>query len=137
MKLQILLIILFTTVTFSQNHNCLSYEPKIERIKGKIERITFAGPPNYESVKKGDKTEIYWILKLSNAVCVNNINNDELNVPETNLKEIQLVLKINQYKKYKRFIWKNVIVKGTLFHAFTAHHKTRVLLEVEDIIYKE
>ncbi len=36
---------------------CLSYEPNIVTLSGTLVRKTFPGPPNYESVKKGDKPE--------------------------------------------------------------------------------
>ena len=34
---------------------------------------------------------------------------------------------------YKKFIGKTVCVKGTLFHAFTGHHHTDVLMDVRSI----
>ncbi|HEV7715064.1 MAG TPA: hypothetical protein VGO53_05695, partial [Steroidobacteraceae bacterium] len=37
-------------------------------VTGALSRETFAGPPNYESVDKGDKAETYWILTLREPV---------------------------------------------------------------------
>ena len=34
---------------------------------------------------------------------------------------------------HKELIGKTVLVKGTLFHAFTAHHHTDVLMDVHSI----
>ena len=79
-------------------------------------------------IKKGDKPEIYWILKLTKPICLNGIKGDDINVPESKIKEVQLVLDTNQYKKYRKLIGENVLVKGTLFHAFSTHHKTKVLI---------
>jgi hypothetical protein len=36
---------------------CLSYEPAVVTLSGTLVRKTFPGPPNYKSVKKGDKPE--------------------------------------------------------------------------------
>ena len=38
----------------SQPQDCLSYQPAAVTLKGVIARETFAGPPNYESIKDGD-----------------------------------------------------------------------------------
>lgn len=49
----------------------LSYEPAIVTLSGTLVRKTFPGPPNYESVKKGDRPETSWFLDLQESVCVN------------------------------------------------------------------
>ncbi len=130
MKLFISLVLL-VGVVFSPNNNsqydCLSYEPATVTLNGKITRKTFAGPPNYESIKKGDAPETYWILQLAKPVCV---NGEE---PEKNVSDIQLVLSEKQYAQYEGLLGKRVFVTGTLFHAETGHHHTDVLLKVRGI----
>lgn len=49
---------------------CLKYEPEVAELRGKVKKIIFPGPPNYESVKDGDEPEHYWVLFLPQAVCV-------------------------------------------------------------------
>ena len=49
---------------------CLSYEPSVVTLSGTLVRKTFPGPPNYDSVKKGDKPETVWFLDLREDVCV-------------------------------------------------------------------
>src|SRR5437762_13578091 len=93
MKLLVLLMLLFS-VGFSSSdkiqQDCLSYEPATVALKGTISRKTFAGPPNYESIKKGDERETYWVLHLTKPVCVNaDMPNGE--TPEKNVSHIQLV----------------------------------------------
>jgi hypothetical protein len=132
MKLLVSLMLLFSD-GFSSNaamlQDCLSYEPTTVTLNGTITRKTFAGPPNYESVKKGDAPEVYWILHLTKPICVNadkNVTGGE--EPEKNVYDIQLILSEEQYARYKGLLGKRVEVSGKLMHSFTGHHHTKVLL---------
>ena len=107
--------------------DCLSYDPATVMLKGKLSRNTFAGPPNYESVKKGDAPETYWILHLARPICV---SGDE---PEKNVSDIQLFLSEEQYARHKDLLGKRVVVSGKLWHANMGHHHTSVLLNVAEI----
>jgi hypothetical protein len=114
--------------------DCLSYEPATVKLMGKIIRKTFAGPPNYESVKEGDRPETYWILHLSRPICVNadeNMPGGE--EPERNVPDIQLILSTEQYTRYKSLLGKRVEVSGKLMHSITGHHHTNILLTVTGI----
>jgi hypothetical protein len=125
---------LFAGLVFGQSKDCLKYEPNMVSVTGIVERDTFPGHPNYESIKAGDEPEVYWILKLSKPVCVTGKPNDDLNESEKNIIEMQLVLTEAQYKEFHNFIGKKVIINGTLFHGITAHHKTTVLIKVEKMV---
>src|SRR5262245_40735265 len=81
---------------------CLEYEPKVVSLSGVIVRETHPGPPNFESVANGDEPRTIWVLKLDNAICV--LASDDVNVKEDNEKEIQLVLKAEQYRRNIRYI---------------------------------
>jgi hypothetical protein len=96
-------------------------------LRGKIRRETFAGPPNYESIKSGDAPETYWILHLAKPICV---SGEE---PEKNVSDIQLILSADQYPRHKGLLGKRVVVSGKLMHAETGHHHTSVLLTVAEI----
>jgi len=114
--------------------DCFSYEPATITIKGEISRKTFAGRPNYESIKKGDEPETYWILHLSKSVCIDNgAKATPDDVPEKNVSAIQLILSEDQYARYKDLINKQVIVRGKLLHAISGHHHTKVIMEVAEI----
>jgi Domain of unknown function (DUF4431) len=135
MKFLVPLILLFV-VSFSANakplQSCLSYEPATVNLQGKITRKTFAGPPNYENVKKGDTPEPYWILSLTRPICV---NADEKmgERQEKKVSKIQLFLTEEQYAKYKGLLGKCVEISGKLWPAHTGHHHTNVLLTVAGI----
>lgn len=105
---------------------CLAYEPAIVTLRGTLIRKAFPGPPNYESVRKGDREEVYWLIRLASPVCVDADPSSDLNSSEKGVKEVQLVM--TSYGKYKDLVGKRVIATGTLFSAHTAHHRTPVLL---------
>jgi hypothetical protein len=132
------LLILFST-TYSVGQTgisvpCLSYEPAVVKITGSLERKTVPGPPNYESVRNGDRPETYWFVKLSTPVCVGEDEKEpDLNPAKKGVGSIQLVLSPDAYAAYKELVGKRVVVSGTLFGATTGHHHSPVLLTVRTL----
>lgn len=112
------------------NPTCQAYEPAQVTIEGVIERKTFAGPPNYENIESGDRAETYWILNLKSPICVDGPP-DELNSPERDVSQIQLVLKREHYERFAQLVGRRARAAGTLFHAISGHHHTSVLLTVD------
>src|SRR5215510_7066420 len=116
-------ILLFLTLIHPAPQTCVSYEPEIVTFTGTIRRHTFPGPPNFESVSKGDQAERVWVLHLATPICVSASTDWE---KETGVSNIELVL-----TKYdKSLVNRRVVVSGTLYHAFTGHHHTKILLTV-------
>ena len=116
-----------------QSH-CLSYDPALVTLSGTLARKTFPGPPNYESVKKGDKPETSWFLDLPSSICVSEDQAQPgLNPRQSGIREIQLVLTPEQYQRDKGMVGSKVVATGTLFGEHTAHHHTPVLLTVQTL----
>ena len=113
----------------------LSYEPAVVEVTGVIKRQTFPGPPEYESVAKGDEAETCWILHLSQIVCVkaDGIKDSINDETEEGITELQLNLDADQYAKYKKLVGKHAKVTGTLYHSINGHHHTTVLITVKSI----
>lgn len=110
---------------------CLSYEPSIVKLEGKLTRKTFPGPPNYESVRKGDRPETYWLLDLYRPVCVDQgPKGADLNGAQKDIRRVQLVINPEMYKEQAGLIGKRVVATGRLFGEITGHHHTPVLLTV-------
>lgn len=132
------LILLFITLLVTPQatakpvpaQSCLTYEPNVVVLHGTIRRHTFAGPPNYESVAKGDEREDVWVLHLSRSICV--AASDDWS-KENNVAKIQLVFPEGQkqYDRFRPFLNQRVTVTGALFQRHTGHHHTRVLLTVD------
>lgn len=113
---------------------CLSYEPAVVTLSGTLVRKTFPGPPNYESVKTGDKPETSWFLDLPERVCVNEDKSEpDLNPKQSGIHEIQLVIQPEQYQQHKGMVGRKVLATGTLFGEHTGHHHTPVLLTVRTL----
>ena len=107
------------------------------RLRGTITQKTFPGRPNYESVEKGDEPENEWILNVDMPLCTNKANNDTSDpdhLSEANIGKLELVFMGHQnYDTYRLMLGKTVDVTGSLFHAYTAHHHTTILLQVQDM----
>ena len=133
-RLFIIALLLLTSAAAASAQDCLSYEPAEVNLTGTILKKTFPGPPNYANIRRGDAPETIWILHLSGPVCVTG-NTDETNVPERRVTDMQLVLDGDGYTRFRKFMGGRISVRvtGKLFHAHTAHHRTSVLLTVEDM----
>src|SRR5258708_5332443 len=72
---------------------CRSYEPATVGLHGKLVRETFAGPPNYYDIRKGDKAETVWLVALDSPICINQDEAEpDLNPSQKNVRKVQLVL---------------------------------------------
>lgn len=133
--LLLLPLLLITTANDVAAQSCFSYESSGTKLAGRIKIMTFPGPPNYESVEKGDQPEVAWVLRLGKPVCVRKGQDNEFDVAESNVTDIQLVLEPEEFTKWRVLARDRypVVVTGKLFHAHTGHHHTAVLMEVTNI----
>lgn len=113
----------------------LNYGPTQVKLTGRILQRVYPGPPNYQSIRAGDRREVADILQLAKKICVRADMTDLVNEAERNIKEIQLVFLDRQ--SWENDSSKRVIVGGRLFHAHSGHHHTKVLLEVDSIASAE
>lgn len=107
---------------------CLKYE--VVSLYGTLVRQTYPGPPDYQSVTRGDQPQVAWILQLDRRICVVDPNPS---LPrEYNEREIQLVSRADQDLPYRDLLGARVIVTGKLLHG-GARHEQRLVLEASDI----
>ena len=114
---------------------CLNYEPQKVQLEGILYQKSFPGPPNYEDIKKGDKEEIFWLIKTTEVFCVNDTK-DNWAGKLVNQSEVQLVIMepvFDLYETKKSLLGQKVIVNGTLFPQMSGHHKTEVLITVKSL----
>ena len=105
----------------------------VSTLKGVLRSRVYPGPPNYESVKKGDEAEGVWILKLSHSISVEGDKDPtSFNERETGIREVQVIFKDGEEKMVKRQMGKPIECTGTLFHAHTGHHHLALLLDVQN-----
>lgn len=116
------------------------YEPAKVVLSGTLDLQTFPGPPNYESIKSGDEIETHFYLKLKRTVDVipRKDNTDKEARVERNVKIVQLSIAADDDALWAKFRkngkGKKVQISGSLFHRFTGHHHSRVIMLVEKMI---
>ena len=106
-------------------------EGKTIAIQGNLSRETFPGPPNYESIEKGDHPETYWVLGVNEPVCARgeDMENGDLYM-SAETQRLQLVMTGVQYNEFKSMMGCWVKVSGEVFIGHTGHHNTPVLLDL-------
>jgi hypothetical protein len=102
------------------------YEPDEVELSGFLYKSVYPGPPDYSSVESGDRKEEAIILTLKNPINVDITDKDVFNEPEKGVREIQ----VSFLDDMPSIISEEVSLKGTLYHAHTAHHHRRVLMMV-------
>jgi hypothetical protein len=122
-----------STVVFGQSKDCLKYEPNVVQLIGVVSQDTMPLTLNWKTdATGGDNFELECIIHLSSPVCVNGEPNDSINVSENNIGEMQLFLTLTQMRECHKYIGKKVTVTGTLFHGFSEHHYTSVIVRVKE-----
>ena len=133
----ILVLQLFSSLAFGRaNQPKYFYEPSVSIIEGTLLERVFPGPPNYENVKKGDKAEGAWLLSLTRPITVFYDEKERdpvsFNETETEVRIVQLATgETKHFKILKASLGRKISCTGTLFHRFTGHHHTRVLMYLD------
>ena len=131
--LVIVAILIMGVCNQASAQKCLEYGPTVT-LTGRLYSRVFPGPPNYESIRKGDKKETALLLKLVKKVCVAGKDVQNLEISETGVRDVQLViLNDKHWKTVRRVKGKRAIITGTLFHGNTGHHRTKILIQVSNI----
>ena len=105
--------------------------------EGTLSYNIFAGPPNYDDVRKGDAPEPTYLLKLDAPICA---TGDEFLNPDKRFDKIQVYpaepgvtgrfLSID----LRRLAGKRVVVEGnSAFGAHTGHHHATLLLPITNV----
>ncbi len=138
MYVAILTAVLLLSSLAGAQSACLSYSGKTTLL-GKISVKVFPGPPNYESVSKGDSAEHDLFVTLSRPACVDADADDVggVNVAVAEASEFQLTANSHLYKEIDRMVGHVAVISGTLFGAATGHHHTPVLMFVESADLRE
>ena len=138
MKILLFFLFIISLNTFAQNRT-VHYEPEIIELIGEIDLQTFPGSPNYESIKNGDEVETHFYLKLRNSIDVIALPKDAESPMKSesfyNVQILQLVVHDDKNMSILRKTGEggHLKIRGTLFHRFSGHHHSRVLLEVKNI----
>src|SRR4030095_1465472 len=100
-------------------------------LTGRLVQQTYPGPPDFESVTKGDAALVIWILQLDVGVCIISSSASYPNVYDE--REIQLVLGSDQYARtaayaeYRSLLGKEIYLTGTLLPGRGKYEKPQVI----------
>ena len=112
---------------------CLQYEPVMVAIQGSVSLIPAYGPPGFGEDPRHDAREDYLALTLDTPVCMTASSKPQTeDVAEGDIKAVQLVFPNSEaFRRAKHWIGRRISVTGSLYHGFTGHHHTTVLLKVD------
>lgn len=116
-----------TRVFAAGSYSCLEYGPT--NLVGTLVRHTYAGPPDYESVTKGDEPQVVWVLQLDRRVCVD--ANARYPREPTQI-EVELALPEDRYAQYRPLLGRKIVASGELIHG-GANYQKRLVLRVEHL----
>lgn len=132
-RISVSVAILLLLCGTAKAQECLRYGPTVT-LTGTLRSEVYPGPPNFESIKRGDRAETATILALPVPTCVDGNDPANLEVSENGIRRVQLVItRTAQWKTIRRLMNRRAIVTGTLFHAVSGYHQTEVLIDVTSI----
>lgn len=132
------LLIASAPSAWAERENCLKYEPFEVSLTGTVYSKIYPGPPNYESIKRGDVALRHYFFIPDAPFCTVAEPNDELNGNADDVKVVQFDLikvRTGNLRSYmKKFKGEKVRVTGTLSSRIFAYHRTPDLLDVTSIV---
>jgi hypothetical protein len=129
------------TVCFAPEANAACIDLKQANklsFEGMLTYRIFAGPPNYEDVRKGDAPEPTYILTLTEPICA---SGDEFVDPNDKFDQVQIFPGSSDKaaahalsRDLRRLVGKRVVVEGASpFGAHTGHHHAPLVLPITRI----
>jgi hypothetical protein len=110
---------------------CIRTDKDTVALTGKLERRTYPGRPNYESVKSGDEAETGFYLVLRTPACS---LADTAAGAKKEVRLVQLVLDQAGYQRLRPRLGTTVTLRGTVFGSHTGHHHAPLLLNVASAV---
>lgn len=105
-----------------------SYEPQVESVAGTLKQRTYEDPR-----EAGPRTRTVMVLEPVTPVCMKPDASGDFNVEERDVMRIQVVYGTGLQKALRGLLNKRVVVTGTLFHAHTALHLEKILINASSV----
>ena len=116
---------------------CLNYGPQEVMVVGLLERQTFPGRPNFESIANGDEAEVGFYLELAEPVCTFGDNDSMDTYPQAGITAIQLVIDQERYDQLEPLIGMQISIVGKLYASHTGHHHAPLLITDVTLVQRD
>ncbi len=130
---QCLIVLTLFVTSLPASEAVYRYDPQVVTLTGILDTRIYAGAPNYESVKKGDRPNQIWLIKLPHPISMNpDLDPMSFNEKETGIKELHVILTdLKDEKILRGHKGERVTLSGQIFHAHTIHHPLPLLMDVK------
>jgi hypothetical protein len=98
-------------------------------LTGRLERHVYPGPPNYESIRRGDRAEPAYILVLDRPICID--DGGEFGNPRGPFGRVHLYTSQDPlWPRLRAAIGHRILVSGRGFAAHTGHHREPLVVDI-------
>src|ERR1700741_2858496 len=99
---------------------------------GRLERHVFPGPPNYESIRRGDRPEPTYILILDRPICLT--EDTGIGPPRAPFRRVQLYTgRAARGPRRRPAVGHRVRISGNGFPAHNGHHHEPLIVDVASL----
>ena len=99
---------------------------------GRLERQVYPGPPEYMSIRRGDRPETVYILVLDRSICLN--EDVGIGAPRTPFRRIQLYTGRDAlWPRLRAAVGHRIRISGRGFGAHTGHHREPLVVDVASL----
>ena len=110
--------------------SCYHYRPAAVSLTGRLIQRTLPGPPNYQSIARGDRPQVVDLLILDAPICT---IPDYKDSPNTDAFQGQDTIQVRRaestWREVRRLAGKRVVVKGTLAEWALGPDRTPVIID--------
>jgi Domain of unknown function (DUF4431) len=111
--------------------SCYHYTPASVELTGRLIQRTLPGPPNYQSIARGDRPQVVDLLILDNPICTvadyKGDNTDAFQGQDT--VQVRRAAADSTWRDVRRLTGKHVAVTGTLSEWALGKDHTPVLID--------
>jgi|SRR5712691_2298913 hypothetical protein len=114
--------------------SCHHYRPASVSLSGRLIQRTLPGPPNYQSIKRGDRPQVVDLLILDAPICT---IPDYKDSPNTDAFQGQDTIQVRRaestWREVRRLSGRRVVVTGTLAEWALGPDRTPVVIDPTEV----
>jgi len=114
--------------------SCHHYRPTSVSLTGRLIQRTLPGPPNYQSIARGDRPQVVDLLILDAAICT---IPDYKDSPNTDAFQGQDTIQVRRaestWREVRRLSGQRVVVTGTLSEWALGPDRTPVVIDPTEV----